>query len=238
MDYSERRMRAEIAAFPDGKLRLRGRASRTTASRTSPTPIAVNMLRPGRRDHRRLSAELEQAQGPDQRHARRRTGAVYNGILHVTDPSIPKNSGCFRPITVIAPPGTVVNVDYPGPLGRRQYRDPSAHRQHCDRRACRSARPSAAWRPTAAPAPTSCSAATIPTATNTSPATISCRAAGAAASARRQRLRDRINGNCRFIPTEVFETRFPLWSRSAPGPRFRRGRPVARRPRVTRARCA
>jgi N-methylhydantoinase B len=33
----------------------------------------------------------------------------------MSDPTIPKNSGCFRPIKVVALPGTVVNVDYPGP---------------------------------------------------------------------------------------------------------------------------
>ena len=37
-------------------------------------------------------------------------------MLHVTDPTIPKNSGCFRPIRVVSPPGRVTNVDYPGPL--------------------------------------------------------------------------------------------------------------------------
>ncbi len=42
-------------------------------------------------------------------------GAVYNAIFHVTESDIPKNSGAYRPIDVIAPPGTVVNVQYPGP---------------------------------------------------------------------------------------------------------------------------
>ena len=42
-----------------------------------------------------------------------------------------------------------------------------------------------------------------------------------------------INGNCRFNPTEVFETRFPLRvEECAHGPRFRRRRQVARRPRL------
>lgn len=41
--------------------------------------------------------------------------AVYNALLHLTDPGIPKNSGCYRPIKIVAPPGTIVNVNYPGP---------------------------------------------------------------------------------------------------------------------------
>ena len=59
-------------------------------------------------------------------HRRRRRGpinatlgvtwsATFNAFLHLTDPTIPKNSGCFRPIKIVAPPGTIVNVDYPGP---------------------------------------------------------------------------------------------------------------------------
>jgi N-methylhydantoinase B/oxoprolinase/acetone carboxylase alpha subunit len=36
-------------------------------------------------------------------------------VLQMTDSTIPKNSGCFRPIRVLAEPGTVVNVNFPGP---------------------------------------------------------------------------------------------------------------------------
>ena len=43
------------------------------------------------------------------------SGAVYNAVFHVTDSNIPKNSGAYRPIHIIAPPGSVVNVVYPGP---------------------------------------------------------------------------------------------------------------------------
>ena len=41
MDYSERRMRAEIAAIPDGELRVHRTASTTTASSTSPCKFHV-----------------------------------------------------------------------------------------------------------------------------------------------------------------------------------------------------
>ena len=39
--------------------------------------------------------------------------SAYNAILHLTDPTIPKNSGCFRPIKIVAPGGSLVNADYP-----------------------------------------------------------------------------------------------------------------------------
>jgi N-methylhydantoinase B/oxoprolinase/acetone carboxylase alpha subunit len=43
--------------------------------------------------------------------------ATYNALFCVTDPEavIPRNSGCYRPIRIIAPPGSVVNVVHPGP---------------------------------------------------------------------------------------------------------------------------
>ena len=43
--------------------------------------------------------------------------AAYNAVFCVTDPEmeIPRNSGCYRPVRIIAPPGTVVNVRHPGP---------------------------------------------------------------------------------------------------------------------------
>ena len=42
-------------------------------------------------------------------------GATYNAVFHLTDHHIPKNSGAYRPIRIIAPPGSAVNVVYPGP---------------------------------------------------------------------------------------------------------------------------
>jgi N-methylhydantoinase B len=43
--------------------------------------------------------------------------ALYNAVFSVVDPmsDIPRNSGCYRPMRVIAPAGTVVNVKHPGP---------------------------------------------------------------------------------------------------------------------------
>ncbi|MFN8458195.1 MAG: hydantoinase B/oxoprolinase family protein [Anaerolineae bacterium] len=36
-------------------------------------------------------------------------------LLHLTDPTIPRNEGC-RPINIVAPPGTIVNCKYPAAL--------------------------------------------------------------------------------------------------------------------------
>ena len=41
--------------------------------------------------------------------------AVYNAMLHLTSADIPRNSGCYRPIRLLARPGSVVNVMPPAP---------------------------------------------------------------------------------------------------------------------------
>ena len=42
--------------------------------------------------------------------------AVYYVVRCVTDPSIPANAGCFKPVIVKAPSGTIVNASPPAPV--------------------------------------------------------------------------------------------------------------------------
>jgi N-methylhydantoinase B len=45
--------------------------------------------------------------------------AVYYALIAVIDPHVPPNSGCYRPFTVKAEPGTIVNPNMPGAVGAR-----------------------------------------------------------------------------------------------------------------------
>ena len=40
--------------------------------------------------------------------------------VRIVNPNIPHNYGSFKPVRIIAPPGTVVNVNFPGPLNGGQ----------------------------------------------------------------------------------------------------------------------
>ncbi|MFQ6185983.1 hydantoinase B/oxoprolinase family protein [Sinorhizobium meliloti] len=115
MDYSERRMRAEIAQFPQGAYEFDDLIENDgiTADRHK---IAVKVYVQGEEIIADFSGSSAQARGPINATLGVTMGATYNGVLHMTDPSIPKNSGCFRPIRVVTPPGRITNVDYPGPL--------------------------------------------------------------------------------------------------------------------------
>jgi N-methylhydantoinase B len=115
MDYAERRMRAELSSFKDGKYSFEDVVENDGIER-KPYTVAIDMYVQGDEVVADYSRSSKQAKGPINATLGVATGAVYNGLLHITDPSIPKNSGAFRPIRVVSPPGKVTNVDYPGPL--------------------------------------------------------------------------------------------------------------------------
>ena len=113
LDYSERRMRAEINAFPDGKYTFVDRVEDDgIEDKEYEIHVAVHV----HRDEVVIdySGSSPQAKGPINATLGVAWSAAFNAMLHLTDQSIPKNSGCFRPIRVIAPAGTIMNVDYPG----------------------------------------------------------------------------------------------------------------------------
>jgi N-methylhydantoinase B/oxoprolinase/acetone carboxylase alpha subunit len=114
MDYAEARMRAEIQAIPAGVYSFED-TMEDDGITGRPSTIAVDVFVQGDEivvDFHRTDA---QAQGPINAVLSVARSASYNAILHLTDPSIPKNSGAWRPIRVVAPPGRVVNCDYPAP---------------------------------------------------------------------------------------------------------------------------
>jgi N-methylhydantoinase B len=114
--HSETRMRAEIGDLPDG---------RYTASMlveddgVTADPFNVEVKVNVRNDEviADFTGSSPQVRGPMNCTYVVAASAVYNAVFCVTDPEvlIPRNSGCYRPIRIIAPPGSVVNVMHPGP---------------------------------------------------------------------------------------------------------------------------
>jgi len=209
MDYSERRMRAEIASFPDGKHSFHDVIENDGITRTEYT-VAVDIHVQGDEIVADFSRSSRQARGPINATLGVTTGATYNGMLHLTDPSIPKNSGCFRPIRVLATPGSVANVDYPGPLvaGNTETHPRLANIVIGAMAACA---------PRRAMASESCTATNFVFGGNHPDYDeyFACYdlMSGGWGGRYGEDGNDcviAINGNCRFNPTEVFETRFPL----------------------------
>ena len=114
MDYSESRMRAEIAAIPDGTYSFEDYMEDDGIDAT-PYRIAVDMVVQGDEIIADFGRSDAQAKGAINATLGVTCSATYNAMLHLTDPSIPRNAGCYRPIRVLARPATVVNVDFPAP---------------------------------------------------------------------------------------------------------------------------
>jgi N-methylhydantoinase B/oxoprolinase/acetone carboxylase alpha subunit len=114
MDYSERWMRSEIEAIPDGVYEFSD-VMEDDGVLAEPVDLHVTVTVDGDRLIVDWTGTSPQVRGPINATFGVTSGATYNAIFHVTDQNIPKNSGAYRPIHIIAPPGTVANVRYPGP---------------------------------------------------------------------------------------------------------------------------
>jgi N-methylhydantoinase B/oxoprolinase/acetone carboxylase alpha subunit len=115
IDIAERRMRAEIRAIPNGVYHFTDVIEDDgITDRSYPMRLELTV-----RDEEVIAdftGSAEQAVGPVNAIYAVTASAVYNAILHLTDPTISRNEGCYRPITVIAPPGTIVNCRFPAPV--------------------------------------------------------------------------------------------------------------------------
>jgi N-methylhydantoinase B len=114
LDYSERWMRAEIAAVPDGLYEFTAQMEDDGVV-AEPVTFHVAVTVDGDELIVDWTGTDPQVRGPINATYGVTAGATYNAIFHVTDQRIPKNSGAYRPIRIIAPPGSAVNVVYPGP---------------------------------------------------------------------------------------------------------------------------
>jgi len=116
IDYSERRLRAEIEALPDGRYEA---SMLVEDDGVTPDPFEVRVAVVIRGDEviADFTGSSPQVRGPMNCTYVVAASAVYNAIFCVTDPQtlIPRNSGCYRPLRIVAPAGSVVNVQHPGP---------------------------------------------------------------------------------------------------------------------------
>jgi len=114
LTYSEQRMKAEISEIPDGVYEFEDYVD-DDGIEDKVFTIKVNAHVEGDTVIIDYEGSSPQARGPINATYGVAVSAAYNAMLNLTDSEIPKNSGCFRPVKVIAKPGTVVNVNHPGP---------------------------------------------------------------------------------------------------------------------------
>jgi N-methylhydantoinase B/oxoprolinase/acetone carboxylase alpha subunit len=114
-DYSERRMRAELEAIPDGVYRFTS-FMEDDGHTTDGFAVAVTLTIDGSDVIADFTGSSPQAKGPINAPYAVTASNVYCPFLEVVSPDIPTNHGCYRPLTVIAPPGTIVNPTHPAPV--------------------------------------------------------------------------------------------------------------------------
>jgi N-methylhydantoinase B len=115
-DYAERRMRAGIAALPDGTYRFEDTYDNPELGRALPVSVAVTI----EGDEMRLHFESpKQVRAGINMIYTALLSSVYYAVKAVIDPTIPPNSGLARPLTVTAPEGTIFNAVHPAAVNGR-----------------------------------------------------------------------------------------------------------------------
>jgi len=116
LDHAERKMRAGIAAIPDGTYSFQDIFENSDVA--GELPIAVTVTVTGDA----MALHFESA--PQVRAGINMTytalvATVYYMIKSIVDPTIPPNAGLSRPITVTAPEGTILNCSHPAAVNGR-----------------------------------------------------------------------------------------------------------------------
>jgi N-methylhydantoinase B len=117
LDRAEARMRACISALPDGTSYYEDYLETFMGGRFEPLLLPLALTVRGDRMIADFTGASEQVPFPVNSTAAVSAAAVFITVKSVFDPQAPLNQGSFRPIEVIAPAGTIVNVQRPAPAG-------------------------------------------------------------------------------------------------------------------------
>jgi 5-oxoprolinase (ATP-hydrolysing) len=117
--YGERRMRAALAAFPDGTWTFDDTIDSTGAGpdQRRPARIALTLTIAGETATFDFTGTDEQRPGNVNAVEAVTVSAVSFALRSATDPTIPANGGAMRPVSIVAPPGTLVAAQPPAAVG-------------------------------------------------------------------------------------------------------------------------
>jgi N-methylhydantoinase B len=117
-DYSEAVLRAEIARWPDGEYRFIDYVD-DDGFGNGPLPINVTLVVRGTDLTVDYTGTAQQAQGAINSTLSFTKSCTYLSVRCMLADDIPNNAGFFRPITVVAPSGTIVNLTEPAACAAR-----------------------------------------------------------------------------------------------------------------------
>jgi N-methylhydantoinase B len=116
MDRAESRMRRAIAALPDGEYRYEAHLE-SGRERLEPLTVRARVAIAGDTITVDLTGTSPQTAGPTNVGPAMAPTGAFTIVKSYLDPGSDVNSGAFRPLTVIAPLGTIVNAEPPAPCG-------------------------------------------------------------------------------------------------------------------------
>jgi len=234
LEHGERLMRRRIEAIPDGEYVFED-AMEGDGHTREPVKMRVRVAVRGDRAIVDYTGSDSQARGPVNATYGVTLSATCNAFLQVSGTEIPRNAGTYRCMKTIAPPGSVVNVRFPGPsVGGNTETQPKLVGMILG--ALAEAMPEKVM---AAEGATACNFlfGGVDPKTQEPYAHYHFEASGwgGRAGGDGESARNHIHGNCRNTPVEVFETRFPFRTLSygliadSGGPGRRRGGLAVRR---------
>jgi N-methylhydantoinase B/oxoprolinase/acetone carboxylase alpha subunit len=119
VDYGERRMRAALAALPDGTWRSVDVLDSTGAAEDQQVPARLRLAATVEGDQVTFDFTGTDAQSRGNVNAVEAVtvSAVAFALRSAVDPTIPANGGAMRPVRVVAPVGTIVAARAPAAVG-------------------------------------------------------------------------------------------------------------------------
>lgn len=118
LDTSESAIRATISNMPDGSYEFEDSLDDDGITDT-PIRIHAKLIVKGDEITVDLSECSKQVTGPTNATLASTYSAVFYALMASADTPIASNAGCYRPVTLIAPPGLVVSAIDPAPVVHR-----------------------------------------------------------------------------------------------------------------------
>jgi len=112
IDYSRERVKAELDALPDGTYRAQDVLEGDGVT-DADIPIEVAVTVDGPSIDVDFAGTADQVAGNLNAPLSVAKSAVYFVVRAITDPEIPPNHGCYQPVSVAAPEGSVLNPNPP-----------------------------------------------------------------------------------------------------------------------------
>jgi N-methylhydantoinase B len=115
LDYAETRFRAAVAALPDGIYKGEDRTDNDCFEAVDVfTRVTITVS--GEEMTLDFAGTDPQIRGFKNSSLANTYSSVYTALCSFFDADMPRNEGSFRPVTIVAPEGTIVNARPPAPL--------------------------------------------------------------------------------------------------------------------------